>query len=169
MNWNWPGAISVTRPSAVQLLNGSDTFVLASTLNRAPTLLVKLNWKDPLLSRLASVRVVADQAPLAGPYSLALARSLEFRPPATSTLPLGSNVAVAPLRALFSEPVALHVPVAESYSSALDRSPLPYPPATSTLPLGSNVAVAPLRALFSEPVAFHVPVAGSYSSALARK
>src|ERR1035441_1747152 len=59
VNWNWPGVTSVTPPSAVQLLNGSAGLVVASTANSAPTLLVKQNWHAPLVSLLASVRVVA--------------------------------------------------------------------------------------------------------------
>ena len=76
-------------------------------------------------------------------YSSALARKpLAPNPPATSTLPLGSNVAVCRSRPVVRLPVALHVPLAGSYSSALLSAPLlPAPPATSTLPLGSNVAV----------------------------
>ena len=42
-------------------------------------------------------------------------------PPATSTLPLGSNVAVCQKRAVLRLPVALQVPLAGSYSSALVR------------------------------------------------
>jgi hypothetical protein len=88
---------------------------------------------------------VAVQLPLAGSYNSALAIGLKklgsTTPPATSTLPLGSNVAVWAKRALVRLPVALHIPLAGSYSSALVRELPLYPPATSTLPLGSNVAV----------------------------
>ena len=65
---------------------------------------------------------VALQVPVAGSYSSALASWPPLdppSPPATSTLPLGSKVAVATLRAVVIDPVALHVPVAGSYSSAL--------------------------------------------------
>ena len=58
-------------------------------------------------------------------------------PPATSTVPFGSNVAVASVRATDMLPVGAQVPVAGSYSAAVA---LP-PPATSTLPSASNVAV----------------------------
>ena len=71
-------------------------------------------------------------------YSSALLRALPLNPPATSTLPLGSNVAVGDRRAVVRLPVSLQVPLAGSYSSAL---PLLSPAATSTLPLDSNVAV----------------------------
>ena len=87
---------------------------------------------------------MALHAPLAGSYSSALARlALILAPAATSTLPLGSTVAVCLQRAVLRLPVALHVPLAGSYSSVLLRTRLLvlYPPATSTLPLGSNVAV----------------------------
>ena len=89
---------------------------------------------------------VALHVPLAGSYSSALLRPLPLPsgvPPATSTLPLGSNVAVWKKRAVLRLPVAVHVPLAESYSSALLRGVLKsgVPPATSTLPLFSNVAV----------------------------
>ena len=86
---------------------------------------------------------MALHVPLAGSYSSALVRKTPFYPPATSTLPLGSNVAVCCRRAVLRLPVALHVPLAGSYSSALGEGLklLSSPPATSTLPLGSNVAV----------------------------
>src|SRR5713101_7029594 len=75
-----------------------------------------------------------------GMYNSALAREAPMYPPATSTFPLGSNIPVWEKRALFSEPVAVHVPVTVLYSSALAREPLvPSPPATSTFPLGSRV------------------------------
>ena len=83
---------------------------------------------------------MAVQFPVAGSYSSALV--LLLNPPATSTLPLGSNVAVCKSRAALRPPVAVQLPVAGSYSSALVKRPLRFsPPATSTLPLGSNVAV----------------------------
>ena len=75
-------------------------------------------------------------------YSSALAGLPPVCPTATSTLPLGSNVAVCKERAMLRLPVAVQVPLAGSYSSALVKTtPVPCPPATSTLPLGSNVAV----------------------------
>ena len=65
---------------------------------------------------------VALQVPLAGSYSSAVVRrSPKLYPPATSTLPLGSNVAVWMTRAVARLPVGLHVPLAGSYSSALLR------------------------------------------------
>ena len=65
------------------------------------------------------------RSPVAGSYSSALARSKapEYpSPPATSTFPLGSSVAVWTARAVFSDAVALQFPVAGSYSSALART-----------------------------------------------
>ena len=46
-------------------------------------------------------------------------RTIALPPPATSTLPLGSSVAVCRKRAVPRLPVAVHVPVAGSYSSVL--------------------------------------------------
>ena len=47
------------------------------------------------VSKRAVLRLpVAVQVPLAGSYSSALAKTPPLLPPATSTLPLGSNVAV---------------------------------------------------------------------------
>ena len=64
---------------------------------------------------------MAVQVPLAGSYSSALAKAVPLlsRPPATSTLPFGSNVAVCNKRAVLRLPVAVQVPLAGSYSSAL--------------------------------------------------
>ena len=88
---------------------------------------------------------MAVHVPLAGSYSSALLRPLPLlpTPAATSTLPLGSNVAVCDRRAVVRLPVSLQLPLAGSYSSALLTATklASYPPATSTLPLGSNVAV----------------------------
>ena len=47
--------------------------------------------------------------------------SRRYIPPATSTLPLGSKVAVCSERAVLRLPVAVQVPLAGSYSSALAR------------------------------------------------
>src|SRR5215472_13691910 len=100
-----------------------------------------------------------------------------LRPPATSTSPLFSSVALCCSRAPCIDPVFAHVPVAGSYNSALRRAasklpasqpypePLQPPPATSTWPPRSRVAVWPDRATFIAPVAAQLPVAGSYSSA----
>ncbi len=69
---------------------------------------------------------------------------LSLLPPATSTLPLLSNVAVWLERAVVMLPVRVNVPVVGSYNSLVAIGmplPLPLPPATSTLPLLSNVAV----------------------------
>src|SRR5438874_1279570 len=96
---------------------------------------------------------------------------MPFPPPATSTLPEGSSVAVGAKRAVPMLPVAVHVPVAGSYSSALlkERKGVVKATSTSIWPLGSSVAVGPLREVRWLPVAAHVPVAGSYSSALLKE
>ena len=70
---------------------------------------------------------VALHAPVAGSYSSPLTRlplaPVSTLPPATSTCPFGSSVAVCPKRAVPKFPVALHAPVAGSYSSPLARLP----------------------------------------------
>ena len=94
----------------------------------------------------------------------------ELHPPAASTVPSGSTVAVAPNLASFIDPVVLHLPVAGSYSSAL-ASELPPsaadPPVTRTSPSGSSAATASCLAVLIEPVAFQAFVAGLYSWAAA--
>src|SRR5437016_10451848 len=91
-------------------------------------------------------------------------------PPATSTLPLGSSVAVwnwRPTAMLLL--VSVKVPLAGSYSSAVCWGPpvgLTPPPVTRTLPLERTVAVGLLRAAFIGPVALNVPVPGSLGTAL---
>ena len=104
-------------------------------------------------------------------YSSALARSpLAPKPPAASTIPLGSKVAVCSPRAVLRLPVGVQVLLAGSYNSTLAKALklLSNPPATSTIPLGSKVAVCSPRAVLRLPVGVQVPLAGSYSSALAR-
>ena len=44
-------------PLSIQLVKGSARFVVASTPNNAPTLLVKANWNEPFGSILAPVKV----------------------------------------------------------------------------------------------------------------
>ena len=62
------------------------------------------------------------KVPVAGLYSSALAKVLPWVvPPAISTLPLLSSVAVWHSRAVFRLPVGVKVPVAGSYSSALAK------------------------------------------------
>src|SRR5882724_5885828 len=75
-------------------------------------------------------------------YSSALAIALLLSaPPATSAMPLGSNVAVCLSRAKLRLPVAVQLPLAGSYNSALGEGPLLLTPAaTSAVPSGSNVA-----------------------------
>ncbi len=82
---------------------------------------------------------VGVQVPVAGSYSSATVLS----PPATSTLPEGSSVAVWPWWLTDREATGLHVPVSGSYSSAEPRAPDPVdpPPTTSTWPEGNSVAV----------------------------
>src|SRR5947209_3637825 len=94
-----------------------------------------------------------DQLLLAGSYSSALARGTNPPPwpPATSTFPSGSSVAVGAKRAVAMLPAEDQLLVAGSYNSALAKGSLapssPPPPATSTLPLGSCVAVCAKRAV----------------------
>lgn len=89
---------------------------------------------------------VAVHDPLLGLYSSAEASRLRppLEPPATSTLPSSSSVAVWYWRASIMFPVAVYDPLLGSNSSAEANAslpPLPMPPATSTLPSGSSVAV----------------------------
>src|SRR5205823_6472586 len=74
------------------------------------------------------------------PWSYSSVLLIPYQPPATSTLPEGSSVAVWSFRPVPMLPVVVHVPAAGSYSSALLKEPY-VPPATSTLPEGSSVAV----------------------------
>ncbi len=102
-----------------------------------------------------------SKLPASQPYPLPLQP-----PPATSTWPSGSRVAVCPDLATVIAPVADQVPVAGSYSSAFVTCLRPCtPPATSTFPSGSSVAVALLTASGIFPVGENVRVAGLYSSA----
>ena len=50
MNWNRPGDISGALPISVQLFKGNAGLVEASTLKRAPGVLVNENWKEPFVS-----------------------------------------------------------------------------------------------------------------------
>jgi hypothetical protein len=98
-------------------------------------------------------------------YGSALYRSAPARTPnidsrpATSTLPLRSDVAVWPWRPGLEQVVVVQFPLTGSYSSAV-RVNLPL--TTSTCPFGSNVAVCSLRAFAMLPVGVDTPVAGSY-------
>src|SRR5690348_9084404 len=99
------------------------------------------------------LRVVV-QLPVAGLYSSALASGpTEAEPPATSTWPLASRVALAALWGVCMLPVSVQVPVTGLYSSALVLSP----PTTSTWPLCSRVAVESARATCRLPVNVQVP------------
>jgi hypothetical protein len=87
----------------------------------------------------------ADQVLLAGSYSSALDSKTTdplttMPPPATSTLPLLSNV-VVPARGVAMEPAEDQVFATGSYNSALAREPpKPNSPVTNTLPLARSVA-----------------------------
>ncbi len=70
----------MTPPSAVQLVNGNATFVVASTPKIAPTLLVKVNWNEPL-GIPASVR-----ANVVGTGTLILTMLLVLGMPLTNTV-----------------------------------------------------------------------------------
>src|SRR5215469_5764737 len=97
---------------------------------------------------------VVVHVPTAGSYNSALLKEVvPLSPPATSTLPDGSCVAVCSSRAMARPPVAVQLPVAGSYSSALVKALLILePPATSTLPEGSSVAVWERRSWLRLPV-----------------
>src|SRR5438094_5415413 len=100
------------------------------------------------------------QLPVAGSYNSALLKSEPLYPPATSTLPLGSSVAVCRKRAVPRLPVAVHVPVAGSYSSMLLKiGQSVCPPATSTLPSVSSVVVWWVPAASEQHTAAHLPLA----------
>ena len=104
---------------------------------------------------------VLVQVPVAGSYSSALARTSCRYPPTTSTLPVGSSVAVWRARPVAREPVALQVPVAGSYSSALREGPLPSsrpPPAPCPRAAASPCGRSARRR--REPVALQVPWPG---------
>jgi len=74
-------------------------------------------------------------------------------PPATTTRPSASNVAVWNWRATLMSGTAVHNPVAGSNSSAEAITPdAPAPPVTRTFPLLSKVAVWPYLAVARLPV-----------------
>ena len=83
-------------------------------------------------------------------------------PPADSTGPSSSRVAVWLARVVVRLPVRFHDSLAGSFSSVLVSQPLPLkPPLTGALPLGSKVSVCPPRASCMAPVSAQVPLAGS--------
>ena len=86
-------------------------------------------------------------------------------PPAMSTFPLSSNVAVCAHLATVMLPAVVNVPAVGSYSSA---SACISAPAIRTFPFGSKVAVWERLAAVMLPVTVNVPAPGSKSSALAR-
>ncbi len=59
MNWYWPDETSVTPLREFQLLSASERFVVASTLNAAPGVLVKANRKEPSASCCVPVEVIS--------------------------------------------------------------------------------------------------------------
>ena len=71
---------------------------------------------------------VAAKLPVAGLYNSAVGVAKPFpppdRPPAISTVPLISRVAVAAARAFTRPPVGANVPVVGLYNSAVDRMSL---------------------------------------------
>src|SRR5712691_3117320 len=89
-----------------------------------------------------------------------------LNPPATSTLPLASEIPRCPERENDSPPVAFQFFAALSYTSAFSVKTVPLvpPPVTSTSPLASKVAAWLVRPAFKAPVRDHKPVAGSYNS-----
>src|SRR6516165_10077488 len=115
---------------------------------------------------------VTDQVPVAGLNSSALASAkLLPEPPATSTWPSGSSVAVALIRGVFSWPVTAQVPVAGLYSSGLGSAGAPPPelaPVISTWPSCSSVATPSVCAACMLPVAVKVPEVAAVAGAAAR-
>src|SRR5258708_39410552 len=73
-------------------------------------------------------------------------------PPATSTSPFASSVAVWSVRAVVMLPVAVHLPVVWLYSSALGGIVVLPTPATSTSPFASSGAGWGARAEVNPPV-----------------
>ena len=104
---------------------------------------------------------VVDHAFVDGSYSsltaAAAAHGSLTQPPATSTLPFVSRVAVCPKRGVESAPAGDHAPVAGSKSSAAPRTapPVPRPPETSTLPFASLTAGKSSRAAAMTPAGAH--------------
>ena len=123
---------------------------------------------------IAAKLAVACQVPVAGLKSSAIFRELnpvEFPPPATSTCPFASSVALWLQCGVVMRPVVVHCPVAGLNSSAVAKQlllTLGPPPAPNTSPFGSGVAVANTRATDMLPVGFHLLLAALKSSALAR-
>src|SRR3546814_7755274 len=90
-------------------------------------------------------------------------------PPATSTFPLGSNVAVKLIKGVSRPAATVQTWLTGSYSSALSRIlPPVQPPRTRTLPSANPIAVAYIRPSLSLPVAYHCPAAGSSSSQVSK-
>src|SRR5215469_17869558 len=104
------------------------------------------------VARLNSSAVVVQDVPI---WELPL-----LSPPATSTSPFGSRVAVCCPRATVMLPVVVHFPLAGSYNSEPLRKPVEFtPPAANTWPFWSRVAVCLIRAVLMLPVEVQVPEA----------
>ena len=86
---------------------------------------------------------MAVQVPLAGSYSSALVRdAADINPPATSTMPLGSKVAVCQRACGVEAARGRPGPTRRVVQfRAPEHCRCYQPPATSTMPLGSKVAV----------------------------
>src|SRR5260221_13081699 len=94
-------------------------------------------------------------------------KMVPFCPPATSTCPFESRVAVCWSRAACRLPVVVQVPVAGLYSSALVRKLLLLSPAaTSTCPVASSAAAGPGLAVGVLLVSPHAPVGGFDTAAV---
>src|ERR1700722_4133423 len=93
-----------------------------------------------------------------------------FAPPANSTRPLGSSVAVCPKQLVFMDAVKDQEFKTGLYSSALERKvrPVVSPPATRMVPLGSKVALGERREALMVAIVVQVPAVGSNNSAVAR-
>src|SRR3954447_16719958 len=111
--------------------------------------------------------LVVVQADISGSYTSTLEVPVPLKkPPATSTLPLGNNVAVWASLATWSDPAGCQLIEAGSNSSAVSSGASPAPPTTSTRPVDNRVAVCANRATFMLPTLVHIPVTGLYDSAL---
>src|SRR5689334_20480696 len=89
---------------------------------------------------------VAVQVPVVGSYTSAVAQAPPpLPPPVTRTLPLGSSVAVCPLRALAMLPLAVQPPVGRPACGAPGAASVTRPPCSDSTHApspGSRVVVA---------------------------
>src|SRR5262249_51149932 len=140
-----PGDTSVALLREAQFFTGTEGSVVLRTVKLMPGVFRNVNWNKPdgiiagWLSRNGVATALAgSNNSVLGPVSLVL------KPPAMSTLPLGSRVARWSWRPLSRGSVGDHFPLAGSNISALVRKTLLkklMPPATRTLPLDNSVAV----------------------------